>query len=91
MSTGLDSIERGAGRVDVSDKRMINARADVNQLLPMKYRWAWDKYLAGCANHWMPSEVSRYVSMWALSLCGLWRTNECVGLGTGVNVTRRCF
>jgi hypothetical protein len=35
--------------VDVSDKRMINARADVNQLLPLKYRWAWEKYLSGCA------------------------------------------
>jgi ribonucleoside-diphosphate reductase beta chain len=37
---------------------MINARADVNQLLPMKYRWAWEKYLAACNNHWMPTEVS---------------------------------
>ncbi len=27
---------------------MINARADVNQLLPLKSSWAWDKYLAGC-------------------------------------------
>ena len=26
---------------------MINARADVNQLLPLKYHWAWEKYLAG--------------------------------------------
>ena len=37
---------------------MINARADVNQLLPLKYHWAWEKYLAGCNNHWMPTEVS---------------------------------
>ena len=36
---------------------MINCRADVNQLLPLKYKWAWEKYLAGCANHWMPTEV----------------------------------
>jgi len=32
----------GAPRVSVDDKRMINARADVNQLLPLKYRWAWE-------------------------------------------------
>ena len=37
---------------------MINARADVNQLLPLKYQWAWEKYLAACNNHWMPTEVA---------------------------------
>ena len=54
---GLGSVEAGAGRVSVDEKRMINCRADVNQLLPLKYQWAWDKYLAGCNNHWMPTEV----------------------------------
>ena len=45
---------------------MINARADVNQLLPLKYHWAWEKYLAGCNNHWMPTEVSMQadIAMW---------------------------
>ena len=47
-----------SGRVNASDKRMINGQTDVNQLVPFKYHWAWDKYLAGCANHWMPQEVS---------------------------------
>ena len=56
--TGLGRIERGARRVQASDKAMINARADVNQLLPLKYRWAWEKYLIGCHNHWMPTEVA---------------------------------
>jgi ribonucleoside-diphosphate reductase beta chain len=42
-ATGLGGIERGAERISVDDKRMINARADVNQLLPLKYTWAWDK------------------------------------------------
>lgn len=56
--TGLGRIERGARRVQASDKTMINARADVNQLLPLKYRWAWEKYLIGCHNHWMPTEVA---------------------------------
>lgn len=45
-------------RVAVDDKRIINCRADLNQLVPIKYKWAWDKYLAGCANHWMPNEIS---------------------------------
>ena len=53
-------------RVAAEDKRIINSRADVNQLVPFKYRWAWDKYLAACANHWMPQEVnmSRDIALW---------------------------
>ncbi len=47
-----------SGRVEVSQKQMINARADVNQLVPFKYDWAWQKYLDGCANHWMPQEIN---------------------------------
>ncbi|MEE4299389.1 MAG: ribonucleotide-diphosphate reductase subunit beta [Pseudomonadales bacterium] len=45
-------------RVTVDKKRMINARADLNQLVPFKYDWAWQKYIDGCANHWMPQEVN---------------------------------
>ena len=48
----------GAARVQVDDKRMINCRADLNQLVPFKYDWAWQKYLDGCANHWMPQEIN---------------------------------
>jgi ribonucleoside-diphosphate reductase beta chain len=48
----------GAARLQVDDKRMINCRADLNQLVPFKYDWAWQKYLDGCANHWMPQEVN---------------------------------
>jgi ribonucleotide reductase beta subunit family protein with ferritin-like domain len=35
---------------------IINGQTDVNQLVPFKYKWAWEKYLATCANHWMPQE-----------------------------------
>ena len=49
-----DSLER----VTVDQKRMINCRADLNQLVPFKYDWAWQKYLDGCANHWMPQEIN---------------------------------
>ncbi len=53
-------------RVRVEDKRVINGKADVNQLVPLKYKWAWEKYLAGCANHWMPQEVNmqRDIELW---------------------------
>ncbi|HEY6095997.1 MAG TPA: ribonucleotide-diphosphate reductase subunit beta [Gallionellaceae bacterium] len=48
----------GNARIRVEDKRIINCKADVNQLVPFKYKWAWEKYLAGCANHWMPQEIN---------------------------------
>jgi ribonucleoside-diphosphate reductase beta chain len=57
-STGLEALEMGAGRIRVDDKRIINCRADLNQLVPFKYEWAWQKYLDGCANHWMPQEIN---------------------------------
>ena len=34
-------------RVRAEDKRVINAKTDVNQLVPFKYKWAWEKYLVG--------------------------------------------
>ncbi|MFC3903799.1 ribonucleoside-diphosphate reductase beta chain [Acinetobacter marinus] len=58
VAPGLEELEMGAGRVEVEDKRMINCRADLNQLVPFRYEWAWQKYLDGCANHWMPQEVN---------------------------------
>jgi len=58
VAPGLEELEMGAARVQVDDKRMINCRADLNQLVPFKYDWAWQKYLDGCANHWMPQEVN---------------------------------
>ena len=57
-ATGLENIEIGAKRIQVDDKKIINCRADLNQLVPFKYRWAWQKYLDACANHWMPQEIN---------------------------------
>ncbi|WP_338521624.1 ribonucleotide-diphosphate reductase subunit beta [Candidatus Legionella polyplacis] len=45
-------------RINVDDKKIINCRADLNQLVPLKYNWAWEKYLLSCANHWMPNEIN---------------------------------
>lgn len=61
------SDESKKGRVKVDDKRLINCNAvDVNQLMPLKYKWAWEHYLNGCANNWMPTEVpmSKDIELW---------------------------
>ena len=57
-------------RVTVDQKAMINCRADLNQLVPFKYDWAWQKYLDGCANHWMPQEVNMTADI------SLWKSDE---------------
>ncbi|HMO16827.1 MAG TPA: ribonucleotide-diphosphate reductase subunit beta [Oligoflexia bacterium] len=54
-------------RIDPDNKRLINCKAvDVNQLMPLKYKWAWEHYLNGCANHWMPTEVpmQKDIELW---------------------------
>jgi ribonucleoside-diphosphate reductase beta chain len=67
---GLEELEMGAARIQVDDKRMINCRADLNQLVPFKYDWAWQKYLDGCANHWMPQEVNMTADI------ALWKSKD---------------
>lgn len=59
-------LDMGAARIQVDDKKIINCRADLNQLVPFKYTWAWDKYLHACANHWMPNEINMApdVALW---------------------------
>ena len=66
VTAGLEELEAGGQRIQVDQKRMINCRADLNQLVPFKYDWAWQKYLDGCANHWMPQEVNMNadISLW---------------------------
>ncbi len=74
----LDAFKEGkpaapevtAGRIRVEDKRIINCQADVNQLVPFKYKWAWEKYLAACANHWMPQEVNMTADI------ALWKSDK---------------
>ena len=70
VAPGLEELEMGAERVQVDQKRMINCRADLNQLVPFKYEWAWTKYLDGCANHWMPQEINMTQDI------ALWRSND---------------
>ncbi|MDZ7851405.1 MAG: ribonucleotide-diphosphate reductase subunit beta [Halomonas sp.] len=70
VAAGLEELEMGAARIEVDDKQMINARADLNQLVPFKYEWAWQKYLDGSANHWMPQEVNMNADI------ALWKSAE---------------
>lgn len=55
-------------RVTSDMKRIINNDrvVDVNQLVPIKYKWAWQYYLDACSNHWMPQEISmqRDIEQW---------------------------
>jgi len=54
-------------RINVEEKRLINCKTvDVNQLMPLKYGWAWEHYLNGCNNNWLPSEVpmQRDIELW---------------------------
>jgi ribonucleoside-diphosphate reductase beta chain len=69
-SAGVEELEMGASRVSVDEKAMINCRADLNQLVPFKYDWAWQKYLDGCANHWMPQEINMTADV------ATWRSKE---------------
>ena len=67
---GEEELEGQSGRVLVDDKAMINCRADLNQLVPFKYDWAWQKYLDGSANHWMPQEINMTGDI------ALWKSEE---------------
>ena len=58
-AAGIAELDQVMGsRVQVDDKMMINCNADLNQLVQFKYDWAWQKYLDGSANHWMPQEIN---------------------------------
>ncbi|MCE5978131.1 ribonucleotide-diphosphate reductase subunit beta [Pseudomonas sp. JR33AA] len=70
VAEGLAELEGSSARVAVDEKRMINCRADLNQLVPFKYDWAWQKYLDGCANHWMPQEVNMTADI------ALWKSQD---------------
>jgi ribonucleoside-diphosphate reductase beta chain len=65
-STSSSAQSTSQRRVSAADKRIINGQTDVNQLVPFKYKWAWEKYLATCANHWMPQEINmnRDIALW---------------------------
>jgi len=46
-----------------------NSTTDPNKILPMKYKWAREHYVAGVANNWTPDEVSMQldIELWKKS------------------------
>ena len=60
-------INKGAAPVNVNNRKIINGGdADVMQLYPMKHHFAWEAYMAGNSNHWLPTEISmqRDIEQW---------------------------
>lgn len=47
-----------ARSVCADDKRVVNGQADINQLAPFKYPWAWEYFLKANRNHWTPLEIN---------------------------------
>jgi ribonucleoside-diphosphate reductase beta chain len=43
--------------INAADKRIVNGKADINQLAPFKYPWAWEFFLKANRNHWTPLEI----------------------------------
>ncbi|MGC4192849.1 MAG: ribonucleotide-diphosphate reductase subunit beta [Thermomicrobiales bacterium] len=66
---GVEVAPREAVRTADAKRLINNHTVDVNQLMPLKYEWAWEHYLNGCANHWMPTEVPMGADI------ALWRGN----------------
>jgi ribonucleoside-diphosphate reductase beta chain len=48
----------GAKPVRAEDKRVVNGMADINQLAPFKYPWAWKYFLNANKNHWTPLDIN---------------------------------
>ena len=72
MATDIqDTRPKRDERINAMEKRLIDChQVDVNQLMPLKYDWAWEHYVNGCANHWMPTEVPMNKDI------EIWRSNE---------------
>ena len=44
--------------VRAEDKRVVNGLADINQLAPFRYAWAWKYFLNANKNHWTPLDIN---------------------------------
>lgn len=77
-------IKMTGDRITVEDKSILNSTTDLNQLVPFKYEWAWQKYLDGCANHWMPQEVNMQFDV------ALWKSDSGLTLDERI-VIQRCL
>lgn len=55
---GTKTLESSVQPVRAEDKRVINGLADINQLAPFKYPWAWEYFINANKNHWTPLDVN---------------------------------
>jgi len=52
------AVTQSLAPINAADKRIVNGKADINQLAPFKYPWAWEFFLKANRNHWTPLEIS---------------------------------
>ena len=64
--TGLGEIDRAGDRVRVDDKADDQLPRRREPTSAAQVQWAWEKYLSGCNNHWMPTEISMQadIALW---------------------------
>ena len=53
-----ESLPQDTAPINPADKRVVNGRADINQLAPFKYPWAWNYFLNANKNHWTPLDIN---------------------------------
>ncbi len=53
-----EAMPAAAEPVRVEDKRAVNGKADINQLAPFRYPWAWSFFLNANKNHWTPLDIN---------------------------------
>ena len=54
----LEILANALPPINAADKRIVNGQADINQLAPFRYPWAWEFFLTANRNHWTPLEVN---------------------------------
>ena len=54
----IQSSKSSTEPIRSEDKRVINDLADINQLAPFKYPWAWRYFLNANKNHWTPLDIN---------------------------------
>lgn len=67
MFNTMPTVHAGAPKqLQKSGKLLGSETEGVNQILPHRNKWAWDLYIKGAANNWMPTEIPmvRDVANW---------------------------
>ena len=57
-AASVSALPLNAKAINADDKRVVNGQADINQLAPFKYPWAWNYFLNANKNHWTPLDIN---------------------------------